>query len=87
MDIMVSYFIFYVRLIVCPLSSVIVIHSSLKPMTCQPLSSKSANGARYVFDPVERDLDIVMKWLLTPMIFVVLLHQWAGLVRSVIITA
>lgn len=42
-------------------------------MACQSLSSKSANGTRYVFNPVERDLDIVRKWLLTPMVFVLLL--------------
>lgn len=75
-----------VNLILCPFSKIIVLGPS-GPLLHLAIDSWPNNGTKNGSHLVEKDLNPCRKWLFIPMMFLLLLHEWGCLVRSVIIVA
>lgn len=73
-----------ITFILCPLTRLIVAGSHVGPVICLTIGSYPYNGFRYWFHLVERDLNLVRKWLIIPILFMQLLLKLTGLGRIAI---
>lgn len=73
-----------ISLILGPFSRMIVVGSSLEPMTCLATRYRPTNSG---FHLVEWAFNAIKKWLVIPITSVPQLHWWACLVRPVIVDA
>lgn len=65
-----------VSLMLCSLTRAAVLGPPLEPMPHQVTGSWLSDGAKFGFHLMEQGLHPIRRWLLTPKMFMPLLHQW-----------
>lgn len=60
----------------CSLTRAAVLGPPLEPVSHQVMGSWLSDGAKFGFHLMEQGLHTIRRWLVTPIMFMPLLHQW-----------